>query len=126
MLLPEGTKVIVKPDTSPHVTKGGLHIPEIARDQLQHAVTRGTIVALGPDAQVHFCHDNDITGVTKREAKPGDRVIFVKYAGAQINWGKKREPHRILQDADIVCYITDDEVENDSELPDSRRSMVKK
>lgn len=121
MIYPTGTKVLVRPDTASEMTRGGLHIPETVREQQQHAITRGHIVALGPLAEVHVCDENDLTGVTKRAAKPGDRCMFVKYAGAMFRAGESRDEYRILQDVDIVCCLSGDE---DNEMPDTRRPMV--
>lgn len=121
MLYPEGTKVLVKPDTPEEITKGGLIVPEMVRDKQQHAITRGEIVALGPHAEVYF--GEDIEGVVKRKAKPGDKCMFVQYAGSSFKWGEKREEYRFLQDQDIVCYI--DDSETDPEMPDTRKPMVK-
>ena len=117
MILPEGTKVLVKPDRAEEITKGGIHIPENVREQQQHAITRGTLVALGPEAEVCFCENYDRTGISKRSGKPGDRIMFVKYAGAFFRFGPEREEYRILQDKDVVCYI--DEI--DEEIPDTRK-----
>ena len=123
MLYPEGTKVVVKPDTIEEMTKGGLFVPDTVRDQHQHSVTRGVLIALGPSADVKFCEEGDFTGVSKREAVVGDRVMFVKFAGASLRLeeGRDRVEYRILQDADIVCYIDSDEVDN----PDARVRLVK-
>ena len=119
MLYPEGTKVLVKPDTVADMTDGGLHIPDSVQDTRQVAATRGEIVGLGPLAEVKF--SEDLEGISKRNAKPGDRCIFAKYGGSSIRFGADREEYRILLDQDIICFIDDDEKEE----PVSRISMVK-
>ena len=119
MLYPEGTKVIVKPDTVESMSKGGIHIPDMVQNAQQTAATRGELVALGPLADVSF--SEDMEGVTKRNARPGDRCLFAKFGGSSIRYGKEREEYRILQDQDIICYIDDDEKEE----PVARISMVK-
>ena len=115
MLYPEGTKVVIKPDTVDEITKGGLIVPESVRDGMQVAVTRGFIHAIGPDADVKFL---DADGV-KENGKVGDRVMFSKFAGASLRI--EGVEYRILQDQDIACKI---EV-SDEKLPDTRKSMVK-
>jgi chaperonin GroES len=119
MLYPEGYKVLVKPDTVEEISKGGIIIPDVAKNSQQIAATRGVIVALGPLADVKFSEDLD--GVTVREAKSGDRVIFARYSGSSIRFGPNREEHRVIIDKDIVCFIDDDEKEE----PVARKSMVK-
>lgn len=121
MIYPTGTKVLVKPDTAEEMTSGGLHIPETVREKQQHAITRGHIVSIGPSAEIYVCEEGDGTGVTKRAAKPGDRCMFVKYAGAMFRYEGSRDEYRILQDVDIVCCIDEQEKEP---MPDSRKPMV--
>ena len=107
MLYPEGAKVLVSPDTEEEITKGGIIIPPTVRDQHQVAITRGTIVAIGPLADIKF--SEDLTGVGKRDARPGDKVIFARYGGAIVTErkedGTRGEPLRILNDEDVVCLI---------------------
>lgn len=122
MLFPEGNKVIVRPDTVEEITAGGIVIPDSVQDSRQTAATRGEIVALGPEADVSFSEDMD--GITKRNAKPGDRCVFAKYGGSSIKFkgpGGKWQEHRVLIDENIICFIDDDEKEE----PVSRISMVK-
>ena len=104
MLYPEGTKVIVKPDTTEELTAGGIILPETVRHKEQTAVTRGKIIAIGPLANVTFINKEGI----KRDAKEGDNVIFAQWGGAVIMEDQedgKRQELRILQDEDIVCLI---------------------
>ena len=120
MILPEGTKVLVKPDTAESVTKGGIFIPETVRDEQQLAITRGEIAAMGPSAEVYFGEDENGDG--RRKGKVGDRIMFVRYAGSMFKYGADRIEYRFIQDTDIVCCINE-ELEN--EMPDTRKSMVK-
>ena len=142
MLYPEGTKVVVIPDTVDDMTEGGIWKPDAAVEDMQHAVTRGEIFAIGPRAKVHFL---DKDGV-KVSGQAGDRVMFVKYAGASLKLKSGEEPlkdaagntvfqpgsdnpvmktkydeYRFIQDEDIVCRMDIDEPDN----PDTRKSMVK-
>jgi chaperonin GroES len=105
MLYPEGSKVIVKPDAYEEITKGGIIIPETVKSERQIAVTRGTIVAIGPNADVTF---GSADGIEKREARVGDKVIFARYGGAEVSEKKEdgsREKLRLLTDEDIVALI---------------------
>jgi chaperonin GroES len=119
MLYPEGHKVLVKPDTVEEISEGGIIIPNCAINSQQTAITRGVIVAVGPLCEVRFSADRE--GESKREAKPGDRIIFAKYSGAEIKYGPKREEFRFILDENVVCFIDDDEKEE----PVARKSMVK-
>ncbi|MBW1845540.1 MAG: co-chaperone GroES [Deltaproteobacteria bacterium] len=94
---PEGTKVVIVPDKVGEKTAGGLIIvPSGTRQQEQNAVTQGTLVAIGPRAEI--CWNN---GDGKEiAAKIGDRVIYARYGGTQFNWGKKT--FQLLQDQDVV------------------------
>jgi chaperonin GroES len=107
MLYPEGSKVLVSPDTEEEMTKGGIIIPPTVRDEHQVAITRGTIVAIGPLADIKF--SDEISGTSKREARVGDKVIYARYGGAIVTEkkedGSRGEPLRILNDEDIVCLI---------------------
>jgi len=99
-ILPEGTKVVIEPDLVDSRTKGGLWLPQQSQKMEQNAVTTGTLVKIGPEAEIHF----GIEQGEIREASPGDRVIFARYGGVEIKWGKKR--YRIVQDADVVGFLT--------------------
>ena len=120
-LRPEGQKVIVKPDVAEEVSRGGIIIPNVAREQQQTAANRGEIIAIGPDAEVFFCEDSD--GIGKVEGKPGDRVIFSRYGGSVITVteGDRRVDYRIIYDKDIICRIRGEEV---PDMPNPRKSMV--
>ncbi len=97
---PEGTKVVVVPDEIDEKTAGGIIVlPPQSRQQEQNAVTQGTLAAIGPRAEVCW---NDGDG-KETPAKPGDRVIYVKYGGTQIKWGD--QIYQLLQDQDVIAKL---------------------
>lgn len=100
---PEGTKCIVLPDEINEKTPSGLlWVPPEAKDQHQLAVTQGTLVAIGPRAEIAW-NDPEKPGefpAKEIPAKPGDRVIFVKYGGTIVQWGDVI--YQLLQDQDII------------------------
>jgi len=99
MLQPEGTKVIIKPDVVNEMTDSGrLFLPDTVRYKEQIAVTRGTIEAIGPLADIVF---------ESGEAKAGDRVVFARYGGYILKWDS--EDYRVIHDKDIICLILGDE-----------------
>ena len=94
---PEGTKVVIVPDKIDEKTAGGIIIvPPGTRQQEQNAVTQGTLVAIGPRAEI--CWNNG--DGKEKPAKVGDRVIYAMYGGRRFMWGE--QIFQILQDQDVV------------------------
>jgi len=90
---PLGTKVLVRPKESETKTKGGIYIPETAKETTQE----GEVIAAGPG-------DLDDKG-NRREVhvKPGDKVIFESYAGTEIKIDEVK--HLIMDAKDILAKI---------------------
>ncbi|MDD5701139.1 MAG: co-chaperone GroES [Dehalococcoidales bacterium] len=93
-LAPLGNNVIVKPLSVEEVTRGGIIIPDTAKEKPQE----GEIVAAGPGK----------TGKTGNllpvEVKVGDRVIFAKYTGSEIKING--EKYLIMPESDILAVWT--------------------
>jgi chaperonin GroES len=73
-LQPLADRVVVKPLAKEEVTKGGIFLPDTAKEKPQE----GEIVAVGPGR---------MTDEGKRiamDVKVGDRVIYAKYGGSEI------------------------------------------
>jgi chaperonin GroES len=73
-LQPLGDRIVIKPLQKEEKTKGGIIIPDTAKEKPQE----GEVVAVGPGR---------MTDDGKRIAmdlKVGDRVIYSKYGGAEI------------------------------------------
>ncbi|MDH4226507.1 MAG: co-chaperone GroES [Deltaproteobacteria bacterium] len=86
-------RVIVKRLAEEEVTKGGIIIPDTAKE----APAEGTIIAAGPGK-------SDETGkVTPLNVKKGDKVIFSKYAGTEIK--VKGEELLIMREEDILGVV---------------------
>jgi chaperonin GroES len=88
---PLGDRVVVKPSTKEEVTKGGIVIPETAKEKPQE----GQILAVGP---------GKMTEDGKRiplDVKVGDIVIYAKYGGTEIKEGD--EELIILRESDILA-----------------------
>lgn len=83
---PLGDRVLVKMEQEEEKTKSGLFIPETAQEKTQIAA----VVAVGDD-------EEEIT------VKPGDRVMFDKYAGTTVKIDA--DDHLILSMADILAVI---------------------
>ncbi len=73
-LQPLADRLVVKPIAKEEMTKGGIYLPDTAKEKPQE----GEVVAVGP---------GKVTDDGKRiemEVKVGDRVIYSKYGGSEI------------------------------------------
>jgi chaperonin GroES len=90
-LKPLADRVVVKPIIKEEVTKGGIVLPDTAKEKPQE----GEIVAVGPGKL------GDDGKRIEMEVKKGDRVIYAKYAGTE--WKYKNEEYLILRESDILA-----------------------
>ena len=74
MLKPLGDRVVVKVSDAEEKTKGGIIIPDTAKERPQE----GEVVAVGPGRVL----DNGQR--VPLDVKAGDKVIFSKYGGTEI------------------------------------------
>lgn len=74
MLKPLGDRIILEAITAEEVTKGGIVLPDSAKEKPQE----GKVVAVGPGKVL----DNGKTA--PMEVKIGDRVVYSKYGGSEI------------------------------------------
>ncbi|TET11520.1 co-chaperone GroES [Candidatus Aerophobetes bacterium] len=80
---PLGERIVVKPLKQEEKTEGGIYLPDTAsKDKPQ----RGEVIAVGPDFK----------GVKK-----GDKVIFAKYGGTEIEI--EEEEYLILGVDDVLA-----------------------
>ena len=73
-LQPLADRLVVKPSQKEEMTKGGIYLPDTAKEKPQE----GEVVAVGP---------GKITDDGKRipmDLKVGDKVIYSKYGGSEI------------------------------------------
>jgi chaperonin GroES len=90
-LQPLADRLVVKPVQKEEVTKGGIILPDTAKEKPQE----GEVVAVGPGR---------ITDDGKRIAmdlKAGDRVIYSKYGGSEIKIDDIE--YIILRESDILA-----------------------
>ena len=92
-LKPLADRVVVKPLAKEEVTKGGLVIPDTAKEKPQE----GEIVAVGPGKL------GEDGKRIEMEVKKGDRVIYAKYAGME--WKHDGEEYLILRESDILAKL---------------------
>ena len=100
-IMPTEYKCLVKPDKVEEKTKGGIIVPQTQRDRDQHAVTTGTLVASSVFA---FTFEDGGKGYAPQ---PGDRVVYGKYLGSEIE-GKDGETYRLINDRDISAVLEPD------------------
>jgi len=90
-LKPLADRVIIKPIVKEEVTKGGIVLPDTAKEKPQE----GEVMAVGPGK---LADDGKRIAM---EIKKGDKVIFAKYAGTE--WKDDGEEYLILREMDILA-----------------------
>lgn len=99
MLTPAGHKVMIQPKAVEEKTASGIVLVKNKQRELE-ATTEGTVVALGETAYLKV--DDG-----RKWVKPGDRVLYGKYAGAMAVDPDTDETYVVVHDVDIVCIITE-------------------
>ena len=92
-LKPLGDRVLVEPVEEKEIKKGGIIIPDSAKEK----PTEGLIVALGTGKT-----DDDGKKIPF-EVKKGDRVLVSKYGGTEVKLNGKE--YKILNSDDILAII---------------------
>jgi chaperonin GroES len=86
-------RIIVKRLKEEEKTKGGLYIPDTAKEK----PVEGTVLAVGNGKVLE-------DGTVRRlDVKEGDRVLFGKYSGTEVKLDG--EEHLILREDDILGVI---------------------
>jgi len=88
---PLGDRVVIKPTPQEDVSKGGIVLPDTAKEKPQE----GKIIAVGPGR---------LTEEGKRiamDVKKGDKVIYSKYAGTEFKLDG--EELVIMREGDILA-----------------------
>jgi chaperonin GroES len=88
---PLGDRVVIKPTPKEEVSKGGIVIPDTAKEKPQE----GKIIAVGPGK---LSEDGKRIAM---EVKVGDKVIYSKYAGTEIKLDDKELI--IVRESDILA-----------------------
>lgn len=102
---PTEYKVLVKPKLAEEVSKGGIIIPTSTKDSEQFAQTEGVIIAQSPLSH-SYASPEEWAAVGAQKPKPGDRILYAKFAGAWVK-GKDGEKYLLIQDKDICATIED-------------------
>jgi chaperonin GroES len=91
---PLGDRIVVKPLEAENKTKGGIVLPDTAKEKPQEA----KVVAVGKGKML----ENGT--VQTPEVKVGDKVLYGKYSGNEITT-KEGEELLILREEDILAII---------------------
>jgi chaperonin GroES len=93
-LVPLFDKVVLKPLVAEETTKSGIVLPGQAKEKPQQA----EVIAVGPGGLVE---GKEVT----MQVKLGDKVIFSKYSGTEIETGEDDEKLVIVKQSDILAVI---------------------
>ena len=91
-LSPLGDRVVLKQFEAEETTKSGIVLPGNAQEKPQQA----EVIAVGPGGVVDGKE-------VKMEVKPGDQVIYSKYAGTEVKL--EEEEYIVVRQNDIVAVI---------------------
>lgn len=92
---PLNDHILVRPAEAEAVTAGGIILPDSAREK----PAQGTVVAIGEGKVLE-----DGTRA-KFQVKAGDKVIYSKYAGHDINIDG--DEYKVIQETDVYAVIED-------------------
>ena len=90
---PLADRVVVKPLEEMEVKKGGIIIPDTAKEKPM----QGEIMEVGPGRMT------DDGKTIAMQVKKGDRVLYGKYSGTEVTIGT--EEYLIMRESDIFAVI---------------------
>ena len=86
-------RVVVKRIDAEEKTKGGIIIPDSAKEK----PSQGQVVAVGPGRR------DDNGTIVRPDVAKGDRILFAKYSGSDVQIDG--EEHLILREEDLLAII---------------------
>lgn len=93
MIRPLGERVVIKPLPGEERTKGGIVLPDTAKEKPQE----GEVIAVGSGRLLETGQRVSI------DLKPGDKILFSKYAGSEVKIDDVE--YLIMREADILGVI---------------------
>ena len=90
---PLGDRVLVKRVEEEEKTKGGIIIPDTAKEKPQE----GEVVAVGPGAR------NDKGDIVALDVKAGDRILFGKWSGTEVK--VDGQDLLIMKESDVLGIV---------------------
>ena len=91
-LAPLGDRVVLKKTIAEDTTKSGIVLPGSEKEKPQFS----DVVAVGPGGMVDGKE-------VKMEVKPGDQVVYAKYAGTEVEMDD--EKYMIIKQDDILAIL---------------------
>ncbi len=92
-LNPLADRVVVKPLEETEQKKGGIIIPDTAKEKPQ----QGDVIAVGPGRR------DDKGNLIAMEVQKGARVLFSKYSGNEVDLDGKE--HLIISEDDVLAIL---------------------
>ncbi|NNF29415.1 MAG: co-chaperone GroES [Gemmatimonadetes bacterium] len=92
---PLSDRVVVRPLEEAEEMRGGLYIPDTAKEKPQ----QGEVVAVGPGKT------SDEGKVLAMEVAAGNKVLYGKYSGTEVT--VEGEQYLILRESDILAIVND-------------------
>jgi len=90
---PLGDRILVKPLDSEEKTKGGIILPDTAKEK----PSKGKVIAVGKGKLL------DDGKVKDLEVKVGDMVLYGRYGGTEIKY--KDEDMLILRESEVLAIV---------------------
>jgi len=90
---PLGDRVVIKPSPAEEKTKGGIILPDTAKEK----PVIGEVVAVGPGRKA------DDGKVVPMELKVGDKVLYGKYSGTEVTVDSQE--YLIMRESDIFAVV---------------------
>lgn len=100
-ILPTEYKVLIAPIKVDEKSKGGIILPDEHKDREQFAQMEGVLVAISPLA---FTYADKADWGDAAKPKPGDKVMFAKFAGAAVK-GRDGNDYRLVNDRDVAAVL---------------------
>ncbi len=91
---PLGDRVLVKPLEAEEKTKGGIVLPDTAKEKPQE----GKVIAVGSGKVL------DDGSIKALEVKAGNKVLYGKYSGTEVTT-KEGEDYLIMREEDILAIL---------------------
>jgi chaperonin GroES len=93
-IAPLADRVVVQPAEETEEMRGGLYIPDTAKEKPQ----QGKVIAVGPGRRT------DKGELIPVELSEGDKVLYGKYSGTEVNIGG--EDYLIVKETDVLAVLS--------------------
>ena len=90
---PLDDRVLIEPSEAEETTRGGIILPDTAREKPQ----RGKVIGVGPGKLL----DSGERG--PMDVKVGDTVIYGKYSGTEVEFGADK--YVVLRESDLLAIV---------------------